>query len=132
MSIFNTPKNTPKNNKGGAKGKLEKPSGFNDRDFIDRREFRSWVRKQPDFQEKAWVHYPKLRPDERVSKIENNIWGSTKGKWGSLIEKDKKEVEKRKKEYEKELRTQRVQRNTKDKKTKTFEADLLDKFMGKK
>jgi hypothetical protein len=141
--------NTPISNRGGSMGRpSEKPSmpnrearqnleqkptsAFGNNRVMERRNFRSWIKKQPEFEKEAYKYYPHLSQDERLKKIEKNIWGSPTGKWGSLIEKNKKEVEWRRKEYEKELHTHKVMENIKEKRTKTFEAGLLDKFMGKK
>ena len=106
-------------------------SAFGSKGSMKRSEFRSWLRKQPEFRKEAWKHYPNLSQEQRIKKIESNIWGSSQGKWGSRIERNKKEVELRREEYRKELQTHKVRENIKEKRVKTFEAGLLDKFMGK-
>lgn len=107
-------------------------SAFGEKSSISRQEFRSWLRKQPEFKNYSYKLYPKLSEDKRIQEIEKNIWGGASGKWGSLIEKGTKEPERRKFEYEKELRTSKVMNDIKLKNLKRFESGLVDKFIDKK
>jgi hypothetical protein len=72
-----------------------------------------------------------LTPDQRVRKIEQDMWGKSTSKWGSYIEKSKNEPERRKKELYKELRSSQTRRDPKQRKAKTYNIKLLDRFMGK-
>jgi len=106
---------------------IEKPTGFGGKSFIDRSSFRQWAKKQPD----TWKYYPKLTPDQRAKKIEEEIWGKPTSKWGNYIEKNKREPERRGKELYKESRSPQLRRDPRQRRTKTFNIRLLNRFMGK-
>jgi hypothetical protein len=130
MSKKEAKKSLEKENK--SKETAEKQSAFGKKSSMDRQEFRSWLRKQPEFKKDSLKHYPNLSEDKRIQEIEKNIWGSVGGKWGSLIEKGTKEPERRKFEYERELHTSKVMNDIKQKDRKKFEAGFIDKFIEKK
>lgn len=115
-----------------SKGAPETKSAFGSKSSMGRQEFRSWLRKQPEFRKNSLEHYPNLSEDKRIQEIEKNIWGGVGGKWGSLIEKGTKEPERRKFEYERELHTSKITNDVKLKNKKKFEAGFVDKFIDKK
>jgi hypothetical protein len=122
----------PPTSKKEIKENPAKQSAFGNKDYLERRQFREWLSKQPEFKKEASKYYPNLSQSQRIKKIETNIWGDSKGKWGGLIQKSSKEPERRKIEYEKELHTSRIMGDIKQKRIKTFESGLLNKLIDKK